>query len=369
MNVSADQAPNNKLIVGVVQWSHHDELGIQNFRSILSAGHEAVNLFSDARISCELDAVFLYGPFGSLVPLVNQLLSYPLEKRPIFIWWLTEQLPNPHLPDWVLFWGGRLRSQVERLAYYEASAGEWRLKSHLRWITSKAIRFRYFGDLCWLRQRKVLDLLVTSSPWKAEYLRNKGFNPYVPPNPTYRPEWGKDLRLERDIPVLWLGKIATSRRKRALKRVRKDLEARGVEVLVVDGEENPYIFGEDRTRLLNRTKIMVNLLREKWDNHAARFALAAQNRALIITEPTLPHTSFRHAEHLIQVPIEQMADEVCYYLSHEEERQRIAESAYQFIMKNSREEIISNLLQQVILLRNFHAASSKFPTSEWKKAN
>ena len=60
-----------------------------------------------------------------------------------------------------------------------------------------------------------------------------------------------------------------------------------------------------------------------------RYCLAAPNRALIVTEPTLPHTGFRPGVHLVETPIKQMADTICYYLTHEEERQQFVEQAYQ----------------------------------------
>jgi hypothetical protein len=57
------------------------------------------------------------------------------------------------------------------------------------------------------------------------------------------PDWGADLQLERDIPVFWLGTIGTKRRKHILERVRADLRDRGVEILIIDGIEDPYVFG------------------------------------------------------------------------------------------------------------------------------
>ena len=171
------------------------------------------------------------------------------------------------------------------------------------------------------------------------------------PPPSYRHDWGADLKLERDVPVLWIGKIATARRKRLLKRLRADLQEHGVEILMIDGVENPYVFGEERTVLLNRTKIVVNLLRERWDDNSMRYRLAAQNRALIVTEPTLPHTPFLPGLHLVETPIEQMAETICHYLSHEEERQRIVGRAYQLITKNSIEEVIAQILEQTVMVR------------------
>jgi len=72
-------------------------------------------------------------------------------------------------------------------------------------------------------------------------------------------EWGADLILERDIPVLWLGKISTDRRRKYLQQVRAELKKRGIEDVVIYGTENPYVFGEERRILLNLTQITVNI--------------------------------------------------------------------------------------------------------------
>jgi len=215
-----------RLRVGVVYWDVHDGLGSETCELLTNLNQEAVHFMFNERLPLDLDIVFTYGPFGSLVPLANQLLDQPEGKRPLFIWWLTEQLPNPDLPEWFLHRAGQLRSSAERLAFSRQNNGEWRLVPQLRWLTKKGHRFRYYGDMCWLREEGLLSLLVTGSPWRAEYLRAKGFNPYTPPSPSYRPGWGEDLKLERDIPVLWLGKMGSRRRKGLLQREHRHHEIR-----------------------------------------------------------------------------------------------------------------------------------------------
>jgi hypothetical protein len=175
---------------------------------------------------------------------------------------------------------------------------------------------------------------MTWSRWTAGYLNDRGYT-CSPLPPLYNPAWGADLGLERDIPVLWLGKIGTRRRARLLKHVRGDLQARGIEMMVIDGVENPYIFGEARTRLLNRTRIMLNLLREKWDNNSLRFILAVHNGALAVGEPVLPHTSFEPGEHMVVAPVAELAETIAYYLENEPARARIAGQALEMLRATS----------------------------------
>lgn len=303
-------------------------------RSVVALGHVAVEFPDDARLPSNLDLVITIGPLSSLVPLANQLIASPPGTRPAFALIHTEPLPNPDLPEWFRYNFGRLRSRAERALYREVAPGEWRPYPVLRRLVGRAYRFRYYGDLFWLQREGVLTVLAVWSRVMAGFLAARGFDPLVLRG-GYQLDWGRDLNLERDTPVLWLGKPVSKRRTHLLTRLREELRQRGVDMKVVDGIEHPYVYGEERTVLLNRTKIMVNLVRARHDDNSMRYPLAAHNRVLLVSEPTLPHTFFEPGVHLVEVPVEQMADTICYYLEHDDERQSIVESAYQMVASNS----------------------------------
>ena len=146
------------------------------------------------------------------------------------------------------------------------------------------------------------------------------------------PQWYKDLGLERDIDVLWMGTRGTKRRSMILDRVRSKLDASGVRMHVADGKENPFIFDDERIYYLNRAKITLNITRTWYDDNFSRIALAAPNRSLIVSEPVLPHCpSFIAGTHYVSVPVDSLAKTILYYLGHEEERLRIVENAYQLV--------------------------------------
>ena len=90
------------------------------------------------------------------------------------------------------------------------------------------------------------------------FLRPRGYTHLVGYY-NFSSEWGADLSLERDILVLWLGNKGTDRRRKYLQQVRAELKKRGIEIVVIDGIEIPYVFGEERTILLNLTQITVNI--------------------------------------------------------------------------------------------------------------
>ncbi len=334
--------------IGVVFWEPGEGLAGEASRSFSELGHEVIEFLSQEKLPENLDVIFAYGPFGSLVPLANQLLEIPRDDRPIFIFWQIEPLPNPTLPNWLVSSLGKLRSKAGRLAFEQKAENEWQLMSRRGWLTTRGFRYRYCGDLLWMQSEGILTLLVNGSPANNAYLRELGLDPYRPPAPSYREGWGDNLNLERDVPVLWLGKSATRRRSQNIERVRSDLQDLGVELLVIDGVENPYIFGEARTRLLNRTCIVLNLLRKQWDSNAGRFQLAAVNRALVVSEPLRNHTGFTAGEHFVEVPVADLAGTIKYYLEHEQEREKIADRAYELIKRTPRKQVYAQLLEEAL---------------------
>lgn len=336
------------LRIGVAHWHKNNVMVTGIAQALRYLGYETVNFQHNAPLPDGLDAVFVCGPFGSTTPLAKQLLACPPESRPALVYIMTEQLPNPSLPEWLRYGGGLLRSRLDRVAYRQQADGVWALRPWLKRPAASLQRYRYYGDLLWMQRQGILSVLALSSLWTIDFLRQRGFDPlYLPPSVLQ----GEDLQLERDIPVLWLGKTGSSRRGRILKRIRSELRARGVELTVIDGVENPYVFGKDRTILLNRSKIVLNIMREKWDDNSMRYILAAPCRALIVTEPTLPHSPFRPGIHLVATSLDQMADTICYYLEHDEERERITEQAYQLVTQYNGLDKMKMILERVMSVR------------------
>jgi hypothetical protein len=341
------------LRVGILKWKQNDAISKGLVRGIDLLEHIPVEFPQGVTLPDNLDLVIAHGPFGSLVPLCKQLIRMAPGQRPAFALIMTEQLPSPALPEWFRFNLGKARSWVERLAYtYSSANGCWRVAPSMDRLLGKGTRYRYYGDLYWMRDQGILSVLALWSYWTADFLRARGFDPLVLSGGIQQ-DWGRDLQLERDIPVLWIGKPGSARREKMIHSLREQLRLRNVEMVVVDGKEQPYVFGEKRTVLLNKTKIVVNLLREPWDDNSMRYALAAHNRALVVTEPTLPHTSHRPGVHVVEAPFEQMADTICHYLAHEEERQRIVENAYQLISGSQDSTSgISAIIDRVLKMRD-----------------
>jgi hypothetical protein len=145
--------------------------------------------------------------------------------------------------------------------------------------------------------------------------------------------WYEDLGLERDLDVLWMGTKGTQRRGRILDRVFRQLKAKGLNVYIADNEENPFIFGDERTRQLNRAKITLNITRTWYDDNFSRFTMACSNRSLVVSEPVLPHCiEFKKNVHYVSAKIEDLANTILYYLEHEEQRRQIIDNAYELMV-------------------------------------
>lgn len=300
------------------------------YAELAKLGHRPEFFPLSSRAPDGVDVIFFFGPFGKFLHIPEQYSGPKLRQRPLFVFWNTEGLPDPRYP-WMLThtfsaarsWLGRFSHALRPGLRYLAS------KPPLLTLEPRLLRFRYLGDYLYAQRRGWVDVFADISAVYAGYLRQRGLPAIVAPFGSF-PEWYADLDLKRDIDVLWMGKRATKRRSLALDQLRKQLHARGVTLYVADNVENPFVFGEDRTRLLNRSKITLNLLRTWYDENSLRICMAAPNRSLVVSEPLLPHVpQYQPGVHYVSAPFARLADTIVYYLEHDEELQRIVDNAYQ----------------------------------------
>jgi hypothetical protein len=218
----------------------------------------------------------------------------------------------------------------------------------VRWIRQRMFRYRYVGDNQYAYRKGWLDLLVEASQVYAKLDYAHGIPAVFVPWGTCS-QWHADLKLERDIDVLWFGKRRTKRRSDLIDSIRRELQAQGVKMMVVDGVERPYIFGEERTEILNRTKITINLLTQPYEYVCPfRFHVVAGNRCMVISEPEPNHhPACIPGKHLITSHADEMVEKILYYLSHEDERKQIAENAYQLV---TQELTLANSLRSILRL-------------------
>jgi hypothetical protein len=261
-------------------------------------------------------------------------LSIDAVERPVLLVWYHEGLPDPDWPHQCVVPFARIRSKLGALV---SSAPCVSLPgfatSMIRHMSHRMARLQYYGDVLWLQSMGMLDVFAVTSDWASTTLHRNRL-PAVTIHFGAPTEWGDDLHLERDIPVLWIGNIATRRRRERLIKVRDALAHRGISVTMVDGNEHPYVYGSARTQLLNRAKITLNFTRAAWDNNTQRHMLAIMNRVLVISEPMPEHIPLRAGVHFVAALTDDMAEAVEYYLTHSEERAAIVERALDFVQRH-----------------------------------
>lgn len=194
-----------------------------------------------------------------------------------------------------------------------------------RWLGS-GHRLRIFGELRWLQAHGVLDVLAVTSPVRARYWQARGLNPIVVPLGYEERSYGRASDLPRDIMVGFLGDLRAKRRIQILMRVARALDARGIPI-----EIETALYGQARTQFLNRSRILLNILRAPQDFVGQRFLLAGANKTLIVSEPLQDSEPFQNGQHLVAAPIDELADRIAHYLHHEHERARLVENAYHLV--------------------------------------
>lgn len=289
------------------------------------------------------DLVIGYGPTtweGTLLNCLEQIGSLAHPERPFFYFWFIENIPNPALPLAAVRSAARQRVRFDRVFVRSLGQIERLKKSKLGVILLKGIRLKVLGELHEFHRKGVLGGLAVTSPSKSDYIRRFGFSPVVVPI-GYHPEFmGADLGLKRDMQVGFLGQVGTSRRAALIERISADLSKRGVQLT-----EHRNIYGEQRTNMLNRTKVILGIMRRPYDFNGLRFMFCAANKALFVSEPVADRVPFVPGEHFISVPVDSLADTIVHYLEQENERRQIVERAYLLV---TQEYTIHNMVGRIL---------------------
>lgn len=293
----------------------------------------------------DCDFVLGYGPHtrqGSLLPTALRLTSDYKEKRPFFYWWFTEAISKPKTSPHIVRFAARLQT-IGHLYLMSSPAARTRFwgRTLHHFFVNRHFRLRTIGELQEFHSRGLLGGLAATAESKARLLRRYGFEPIIAPVGYHPALHGRDLGLERDIDVAFLGRMHTNRRLSLLDRVTKDLKQRGITVTIPESE----VDGEARTHFFNRVKIVLNLFQNPHDFVGLRMMYCAANKALMVSEPPADTEPFVPGRHIITAPVEKLAETIEYYLSHEEQRKEIVEGAYRMVS----EEITIHRMTGLIL--------------------
>lgn len=268
------------------------------------AGESAVDL-SPGRL------LFLSGSTRSYRRTLERVAAIAPARRPLVLAWHTEPLPMP------------------------ASCGVRRQPLTMREVAKIVLRDRRVNDhysnarfIRGLARSGWADALVVAAKAYQAYLAEDGIAvDHVPLG--YHESQGRLLDLERDIDVLFLGEHRLRRRQRVLRRLRRE----GLDVLVLGDYSDPELWGEARTELLNRTKIMLHIPRLEGHCSDIRMNVSMATGALLVSEPLCLPDPFVPGVHHVEAPLDELPGVIRRYLADEEARRRIAERAHGFLTR------------------------------------
>jgi hypothetical protein len=259
-----------------------------------------------------------FDPTVDAVLIPNQPTFYPhaLEqlralghRRPRVVAWMSEPLVPPR-----------------------ASGLPWPRRTHREWI-KLALRDKRVIDARSNERRTIalvreglVDAVATTTLARVERFAEAGLETtWVPQG--IAPHMHADLGLERDIPVLFLGAMDVPRRRVLAWRLRRA----GVDLTAVGDWKDPRYWGDQRTRLMNRAVITLNLNRFRGNFADTRFNLAAANRSLIVSEPVYRPDPYVAGETYVEAEPGDLPAVLERWLSDDAARQRMVSAAYETV--------------------------------------
>lgn len=257
--------------------------------------------------------------------LRGELMATAPEARPLVFIWHSEPLPLPSAAP----------HRWPRLRLHE-------LGKILRRYPYATDAYTNYFRLRQLSKLGIPDILAVTTRSRQEFLAERGIASHWVPY-AYYAALGHDMKLARDIDVLFLGTPDDPRHRRAVKY----LQRRGVNVLSVGNWSNPAYWGDRRTELINRTKIFLGIQRHPGKLSGIRMLLGMANKALVISEPIYNSEPYVSGKHYVTATLEEMPGVIDYYLTHAEERETITEAAYRYITKELKLRTMPRLFELI----------------------
>jgi hypothetical protein len=260
-----------------------------------------------------------FDPSVDAVLIPNQPTFYPRalaqlralgDRRPRVVAWMSEPLVPP-----------------------VASGLPWPRRTHREWV-KLALRDKRVIDarsnerrtLALVREG-VVDAVATTTIARVERFAEVGLDAAWIPQ-SIAPHVYADLGLERDIPVLFLGAMDVPRRRVLARRLRRA----GIDLTAVGDWKDPRFWGDERTRLINRAVVTLNLNRFAGNFPDTRFNLAAANRSLIVSEPVYRPDPYVAGETHVEAEPGDLAAVLAQWLADREGRERMVSAAYETVM-------------------------------------
>jgi hypothetical protein len=337
--------PNPRCTIITVDKS--EELGIAVAHGFTQAGCDVRMVSPESEFDLvDCDLALVYGPMRSMALTVLRLTELPGHQPPIIVWF-TEQVPRPGIPNALIDRSARIRYHLESAVLHRPLSRWISRSTTASAVLSKGGRLRAVGEMLALMDHGLLTRICTFTQTNSAFMQGHGL-PAVTIPMGYHEIFGERLDVPRDLDVVFLGSTRDQRRAHLIATLRNTLPKRGITFAVRDGSaENGVVFGRDRSVLLNRAKIMLNIMRQPWDDPVFRLLLAAPNGSMLLSETVLPTSCgpFRPNEHFAMSNVRDLADAIEHYVARDDERRRISESAYAYVTS---EVTMANMARLVV---------------------
>jgi hypothetical protein len=254
------------------------------------------------------EVVMVMNNFAWYPRIRRQLVATPPALRPLVMLWHTEPLLLPSAAPFDRP-GLKPRELAKIVLRLKRASDVFTNYSHLRKLARSGIP----------------DVLMVSTPSRQEFLAEMGITSHLVPF-GYEPSYGRDLQMTRDIDVLFLGTSHDARHRQAVRYLKR----KGVNVVARGSWTDPWLWGDERTKLINRAKIFLGLQRRPGELSGIRMLLGMANKALVIAEPIHNPGPYVPGKHYVSATLERMPEVVDQYLRDDKERARITDEAYRF---------------------------------------
>ncbi len=257
------------------------------------------------------EVVLVWGNAVWFPEAMRSLERTPAGRRPVVVVWHVEPLPPPG--DSGLRWPLPTARELAKIALRDPRASD--VYSNVRALDR-------------LARHGLPDVLGVPTKERWAFLAQRGFHVFQGTT-GYEPLDGRDLGLERDVDVLFLGSTNLRNRRTALRRLRRA----GVRVDVRGSYSDPSLWGEERTRLLNRAKMVLSISRFPGTFGSKRFAIAMACKALVVSDPVYDPEPFVRDVHFVETSLGDMPDAIERYLGDEDARARIADRGHELVTR------------------------------------
>jgi hypothetical protein len=273
-------------------------------------GHEAGFVPDGAPGAGPGEVILLIGNANYFPATFRRLRALPPAERPATLLWHVEPLPAP------------------------AVSGLRPARRHLREWAKIALRDARMTDprSNWARLERVHrdglpTVVVVSTRGRQAFLAEHGIDaPFVPFG--HYASLGRDMGLERDIDVMFLASQDVPRRARIVRRMRRA----GIDVVSAGAWGDDGLWGAERTRVLNRTKIVLNLGRHPGELSGLRLLKGMATRACVLSEPIWDPAPYVPGLHYAEAPVEELAEAAAALLADDARRTAIADAGHAFAL-------------------------------------